>query len=194
MIKLKELRNDRQISMMQAAKELNIPYTTYVNYEKGYREPNSETLIQFAKYFNVPVDFLLGCSPFDFWEEINSNRAGFFYYVDIPADTLKVVWGIDKENPNAARTSDVINFLSACIKSVMPDDEGNWIIEYTHPLKTSQKKGQQIKKDLAEIDEVEIAKVALFSGSEEVTDDMWNEVVNFAKYIEARERAKNENN
>ncbi len=43
-------------------------------------------------------------------------------------------------------------------------------------------------------DNVEAAKVALFSGAGEVTDEMWQEVVNFAKYIEAREAAKNENN
>lgn len=43
-------------------------------------------------------------------------------------------------------------------------------------------------------DNVDAAKVALFSGAGEVTDEMWQEVVNFAKYIEAREAAKNENN
>lgn len=43
-------------------------------------------------------------------------------------------------------------------------------------------------------DNIEAAKVALFSGSGEVTEEMWQEVVNFAKYIEAREAAKNENN
>lgn len=37
---------------------------------------------------------------------------------------------------------------------------------------------------------IETAKVALFGGSEEVTDEMWKEVVNFAKYIEAREAQK----
>lgn len=45
-----------------------------------------------------------------------------------------------------------------------------------------------------EINNIEAAKVALFSGAGEVTDEMWQEVVNFAKYIEAREAAKNENN
>lgn len=43
-------------------------------------------------------------------------------------------------------------------------------------------------------DNIEAAKVALFSGAGDVTEEMWQEVVNFAKYIEAREAAKNENN
>ena len=45
-----------------------------------------------------------------------------------------------------------------------------------------------------DMNNIEAAKVALFSGASEVTDEMWQEVVNFAKYIEAREAAKNENN
>lgn len=44
-----------------------------------------------------------------------------------------------------------------------------------------------------EITMIETAKIALFGGSEEVTDEMWQEVVNFAKYIEAREAQKNRN-
>ena len=48
--------------------------------------------------------------------------------------------------------------------------------------------------DNNDINNIEAAKVALFSGAGEVTDEMWQEVVNFAKYIEAREAAKNENN
>lgn len=48
--------------MMQAAKELSLPYTTYVNYEKGVREPSSEILIKIANYFGVSVDYLIGRS------------------------------------------------------------------------------------------------------------------------------------
>ena len=51
--------------------------------------------------------------------------------------------------------------------------------------------GTQNKK--SDSDNIEAAKVALFSGAGEVTDEMWQEVVNFAKYIEAREAARNEN-
>ena len=36
-----------------------MPYTTYVNYEKGTREPNSETLIALAKFFDTSIDYLL---------------------------------------------------------------------------------------------------------------------------------------
>ena len=62
MIRLKELREDTKINMRQTAAALNIPYTTYVSYEKGEREPNSEMLIVLANYFNCSIDYLVGRS------------------------------------------------------------------------------------------------------------------------------------
>ena len=60
MNRMRELRLENNKTMKQAAKELEMPYTTYVNYEKGLREPNSEVLIKIAKYFSVSIDYLLG--------------------------------------------------------------------------------------------------------------------------------------
>ena len=59
MNRIEVLRKNMNISMAQTAKELNIPYTTYVNYEKGTREPNSEMMIKLADFFNVSIDYLL---------------------------------------------------------------------------------------------------------------------------------------
>ena len=60
MIRLKELREEQGLNMRQAAKSLEIPYTTYISYEKGDREPNSEMLIVLAEFFNCSVDYLIG--------------------------------------------------------------------------------------------------------------------------------------
>ena len=60
MTRFKMLREARKLNMRQTASILGMPYTTYVNYEKGMREPNSETLIQFADFYNVSIDYLLG--------------------------------------------------------------------------------------------------------------------------------------
>lgn len=60
MNRIKMLREEKEISMRQAAADLGIPYTTYVNYEKGVREPNSEMLVTLANYFAVSIDFLIG--------------------------------------------------------------------------------------------------------------------------------------
>ena len=62
MNRLEQLRLSLNKSKAQVARELDIPYTTYVNYEKGDREPNSEMLITLASYFKCTVDYLIGRS------------------------------------------------------------------------------------------------------------------------------------
>ncbi len=62
MLRLKDLREERKLNMRQAAKALEIPYTTYISYEKGEREPNSEMLINLADFFNCSIDYLIGRS------------------------------------------------------------------------------------------------------------------------------------
>lgn len=60
MNRLRELRIENNMNMKQAAQALKMPYTTYVNYEKGLREPSSEVLIEIAKFYSVSIDYLLG--------------------------------------------------------------------------------------------------------------------------------------
>ena len=60
MIRFKQLREEKGWNMRETARMLGIPYTTYISYEKGDREPNSEMLIKFADFFNVSVDYLIG--------------------------------------------------------------------------------------------------------------------------------------
>ena len=62
MNRIPELRAEKGISMRDAARLLGMPYTTYVNYEKGTREPNSETLIALANFYETSVDYLIGKS------------------------------------------------------------------------------------------------------------------------------------
>lgn len=59
MNRLSQLRQEKGLNMREAARQLGMPYTTYVNYEKGTREPNSETLINLAKFYGTSIDYLL---------------------------------------------------------------------------------------------------------------------------------------
>lgn len=58
-MKLKELRIAEHHTQQEISKSLNIPLTTYNNYEKERSEPNIETLIKFADYFHVTLDYLV---------------------------------------------------------------------------------------------------------------------------------------
>lgn len=60
MFHIRELREAKGINMREAARLLDMPYTTYVNYEKGLREPTSEVLIQIADFYGTTIDYLVG--------------------------------------------------------------------------------------------------------------------------------------
>lgn len=74
MMRLKELREKKQLNMRQAAVALDMPYTTYVSYEKGDREPNSEVLLTLATFFECSIDYLVGRSATPTKVEALSNE------------------------------------------------------------------------------------------------------------------------
>ena len=58
-MRLKELRKKRQISQLKLAMDLNMNQNSISRYETGEREADYATLIRFADYFNVSIDYLL---------------------------------------------------------------------------------------------------------------------------------------
>lgn len=58
--RLKELRKKRNISQLRLALDLNMNQNTVSRYENMEREADYQTLIKFADYFNVSLDYLLG--------------------------------------------------------------------------------------------------------------------------------------
>lgn len=60
MLKLRELRKEKQLTIAKAAECLNIPFETYRSYEIGRNQADYETLVKLADFFSVSVDYLLG--------------------------------------------------------------------------------------------------------------------------------------
>lgn len=58
-MRLKELRKARGLSQVELAADLNISQNSISRYENGLREADYKTLIAFADYFHVSVDYLL---------------------------------------------------------------------------------------------------------------------------------------
>ena len=58
--RLKELRKSRGISQLKLASDMNMNQNTISRYENMEREADYETLIRFADYFNVSLDYMLG--------------------------------------------------------------------------------------------------------------------------------------
>ena len=58
--RLKALRKERNVSQLKLALDLNMNQNSISRYETGEREADYETLIRFADYFDVSLDYLLG--------------------------------------------------------------------------------------------------------------------------------------
>ena len=61
--RLRELRTEREISQEDLAAELNLGKSTISSYEIQGKQPNFQTLVDLADYFNVSTDYLLGVTP-----------------------------------------------------------------------------------------------------------------------------------
>lgn len=57
---IKKFRQKLNLSQVEMANKLDIPQQTYGNYEVGRSEPNIQTLIKLADFFNCTLDELVG--------------------------------------------------------------------------------------------------------------------------------------
>ncbi|MBQ3235799.1 MAG: helix-turn-helix transcriptional regulator [Clostridia bacterium] len=59
-MKLKELREESNVSQKQIADYLNIKQNTYSQYETGKRQLPIDVLIKLSKFYKVTTDYILG--------------------------------------------------------------------------------------------------------------------------------------
>ncbi|MCM1194967.1 MAG: helix-turn-helix domain-containing protein [Corallococcus sp.] len=57
---LKRLRESKGLSQLQLALKLGLNQNTVSRYENGQREADYQTLIMFADFFDVSIDYLIG--------------------------------------------------------------------------------------------------------------------------------------
>lgn len=62
MNRLRDLRLERGWNMRETAKHFDLPYTTYVSYEKGERTPSFDLVCTIAEAYDVSVTYLMGTS------------------------------------------------------------------------------------------------------------------------------------
>ena len=60
MNRLKDMREDRDLSQKEVAKILGILQSDYSKYELGKHSMGIDKYIILAKYYNVSIDFLVG--------------------------------------------------------------------------------------------------------------------------------------
>lgn len=72
--KLKELRENKGLVQTELSNLLNIKQGSYSNYELNKREPDIETIIKIAKFYNITTDYLLGYQKEDNKENLTNEE------------------------------------------------------------------------------------------------------------------------
>ena len=62
--RLRDLREDMDLTQDELVKILKMHKTTYTNYEQGLREIPFELVIRLAKFYNVSIDYIAGLIDF----------------------------------------------------------------------------------------------------------------------------------
>lgn len=83
MNRLKELRKQKGLTLVELGKEVNLANNTLSQYERGIREPNISMLIKLADFFNVSVNYLVGREP------KSKTIKSYHYYIINEDYTLK---------------------------------------------------------------------------------------------------------
>ena len=60
MIRLRDLREDHDLTQMDCAKIANISKNSYIRYENEERTTPADVVIAFAKYYHISADYILG--------------------------------------------------------------------------------------------------------------------------------------
>lgn len=60
MLKLKEIRSERNLTQKQVADALGLSTIAIQNYENARRKPTYDVLIALADYFKISLDYLVG--------------------------------------------------------------------------------------------------------------------------------------
>ena len=61
-MRLKDIREDRDLTQQEIASYLHIKQNTYSQYENGHRQIPIDLLIKLSEYYKTSVDYLLGVS------------------------------------------------------------------------------------------------------------------------------------
>ncbi len=107
MLKFRELRNEKNLTLNQLAKILKITPQALSRYEKGEREPDFKMLCTLADFFGVTTDYLLG-------------REDDFGVIPAPKITSPALSDDEREllavfkNLNHDKRQQVIGFALAC--------------------------------------------------------------------------------
>ena len=72
-LRIRDLREDRDLKQTDVAKATGIDQRTISNYENGKTIPDAYALVRLADFFGVSIDYLLGRVDMDLYTEKRRN-------------------------------------------------------------------------------------------------------------------------
>ncbi len=87
--RLRDLREDSDLTQSDVAKILNTSYQYYSKYESGLRPISFERVIELAKFYNVSIDYIAG---------LTNDKRGIGY--EYQENKNKVKYNITQNNSN----------------------------------------------------------------------------------------------
>lgn len=97
--RIAELRKTKGLTLQQVADAIGVGNNTISRYENGKREPSQNTMIKLSKYFDVPVNYLMGMG----WSRYDVLKQIVNFYFDTRIDDPRFYgevnkYGVDYEN------------------------------------------------------------------------------------------------
>jgi transcriptional regulator with XRE-family HTH domain len=108
--KLTQLRKKAKLTQEIAALKLEMPRSTYSNYESGKREPDFETTNKIAQFFDVSVDYLLGRTD-DPTITLSDDAKSILEVLDLADDELKSRIGLSVDGVELS-PEEVLRFVA----------------------------------------------------------------------------------
>lgn len=91
MNRLREIREDRDLTQLEVGKALGISNTAISNYESGIREMSLDLLRKFSAFYEVTSDYILGISNSPRPAVSESDTAILAAYHAAPAEIRAIV-------------------------------------------------------------------------------------------------------
>ena len=203
MNRIKQLRKNKHLTLVELGQALNLPKGTLSRYENEVREPKPETWQALADYFNVSIAYLKGAYSKDeilkilqkAYKEGSKYQASNYYQIKnsicFNVDLIMIAHGfIEPTEPSIngmLSQSDVNNFefwkqnFSFIFESVAI----GWLI--SRPIEVSN---DEILKAINEAIQIELSKLATDTRERQDKDGYWLESP--SKYLSKRQEFIND--
>lgn len=109
--RLKKLRKEHNLTQNELSEKTGIKHYSISDYEVGRVEPDLQTLIILAKFFNVSLDYILGFQVVQS-DEKNTNKGSDILFTDIKYKKLLYYISLLPETDIALITQLVENLLN----------------------------------------------------------------------------------